>query len=122
MKIVEQKKMINRKTGIYVMTHKPFEVPEDSMYVPVHVGRRSWLAEHEGEKSILLTYTGDDSGENISDQNCYFSELTGMYWVWKNASADFVGICHYRRYLLNAKGFMFTEAEIRDILACRSVS
>ena len=108
--------MRKKKTQIYVMTHKPFDVPKDPVYLPIHVGRKNFLAEHEGENSPLLSYTGDDTGDNISAQNCYFSELTGMYWVWKNTDADYVGICHYRRYLLNERGFMFTEAEIQELL------
>lgn len=43
-------------------------------------------------------FTGDDSGDNISDKNKYYSELSGLYWVWKNNNADIVGSCHYRRY------------------------
>ena len=108
--------MSDRKTEIYVMTHKPFTVPSDPIYIPVHVGRRPWREGHPGENSKLLSYTGDDSGDNISDRNCYYSELTGMYWVWKNVSCDYVGICHYRRYLLNRQGFMFTSSEIEHIL------
>lgn len=134
---------------IYVMTHKAFLAPTDPMYVPVHVGRAPWRREHgvsdiqtdgtdSGEDAALLSYTGDDGGDSISEQNCYFSELTGLYWVWKNVrDIDYVGTCHYRRYLLNhagetgqvtsaetpdaersscAHGLMFTAAEIRSVL------
>lgn len=111
----EENQICNR-AAVYVMTHKPFPVPQDPMYIPVHVGRSQWLKEHSGEKSPLLSYVGDDTGDHISDKNCYYSELTGMYWVWKHAKADFVGTCHYRRYLLNEKGYMFTEAEIAAVL------
>lgn len=39
----------------------------------------------------------DDEGENISDKNPYYNELTGLYWVWKNTNHPYSGICHYRR-------------------------
>ena len=86
----------NQQTAIYVMTHKAFTPPPDPLYIPLHVG--------------------DDSGDNISDQNCYYSELTGMYWVWKNSHTKVVGTCHYRRYLLNEQGKLFTEAQILSLL------
>ena len=93
---------------IYTMTHKKFEVPPDPMYVPLQVGR----AVHED-----LGYTGDDTGDNISAKNCYYSELTGLYWVWKNVKdTDYVGVCHYRRYLINEKGKVFTKGELEQIL------
>ncbi len=89
---------------IFALTHKKFDVPKDTMYVPLQVGR----AEHED-----LGYIGDDTGDNISDLNCYYSELTGIYWVWKNVhDVDYVGVCHYRRYLLNEKDLVFTKDEI----------
>lgn len=93
---------------IFAMTHKPFSVPSDPMYVPLQVGR----ALHDD-----LGYIGDDTGDNISALNGYYSELTGVYWVWKNVTnADYVGICHYRRYLLNDAGFVFTKAELQSLL------
>lgn len=93
---------------IYTMTHKKFEVPADEMYVPLQVGR----AVHED-----LGYMGDDTGDNISAKNCYYSELTGLYWVWKNVKdADYVGVCHYRRYLINEKGKVFTKGELEQLL------
>ncbi len=39
----------------------------------------------------------DNVGDNISDKNRNYCELTATYWVWKNAAADYIGICHYRR-------------------------
>jgi len=99
-------------TRIYVMTHKKFEEPTDEMYIPVHVGRA--LHPYNEEMSA---YLGDDSGDNISVKNDLYSELTGLYWIWKNdCKSDVVGVCHYRRYLLNSSGLMFRENEIKLLL------
>lgn len=96
-------------TTIFAMTHKKFIPPTDKLYVPLQVGR-------EGKED--LGYLSDNTGDNISHKNQYYSELTGMYWVWKNYSdSDYVGICHYRRFLVNDAGRLFTEREIEDILS-----
>lgn len=68
-------------TRIYVMTHKQYTKPDDSLYRTLHVGRA--LSEDLG-------YEGDDTGEQISNKNRNYCELTGMYWIWKNVSCDIV--------------------------------
>lgn len=94
---------------IFTMTHKRFEVPDDPMYIPLHVG-------HINAKEDF-GYLGDDTGDNISAMNCYYAELSGVYWVWKNyQDADCVGICHYRRFLTSEEGYVFSEAEYERIL------
>ncbi|MCR5580063.1 MAG: DUF4422 domain-containing protein [Pseudobutyrivibrio sp.] len=93
---------------IFTITHKKFDIPTDSTYIPLQVG----AATHEH-----LGYLTDDTGDNISHLNCYYSELTGAYWVWKNVTdADIVGICHYRRFLLNDQELIFTAGEIGKLL------
>ncbi|SEI86937.1 protein of unknown function [Lachnospiraceae bacterium A10] len=95
-------------TKIYVCTHKKFNPPPDELYVPLQVGR---------ELQEDLGYLGDNTGDHISYANGYYSELTGLYWIWKNDTAsDIVGTCHYRRYLLNDRGAIFTEPEIQELL------
>ncbi|WP_288761146.1 DUF4422 domain-containing protein [uncultured Veillonella sp.] len=80
---------------ILVATHKPYWMPSDSVYMPIHVGR-------EGKTDI--GFTGDDTGDNISTKNPYFCELTGLYWAWKNLNCEYIGLCHYRRYFSTGKG------------------
>lgn len=42
---------------------------------------------------------GDDTGDNVSSMRRILNEFTVMYWAWKNSDADYMGLCHYRRFL-----------------------
>lgn len=74
---------------ILVAAHKKYWMPNDDVYLPIHVGR-------EGKTD--LGYIGDNTGDNISAKNANYCELTGLYWAWKNLKNDYIGLCHYRRY------------------------
>ena len=76
---------------VIVAAHKPYRMPQDSMYLPLQVGRA--LADQD------LGWQGDNTGDNISLKNPYYCELTGLYWAWKNLKADAIGLVHYRRFL-----------------------
>lgn len=75
---------------ILVAAHKAYRMPEDPMYLPLHVGK-------EG-KDLELGFVGDNTGENISEKNATFCELTGIYWARYNLEADYIGLAHYRRH------------------------
>ena len=51
----------------------------------------------------------DDEGDNISNKNKTYCELTAQYWAWKNMEADYYGFFHYRRY------FHLIQMRIRKI-------
>lgn len=42
----------------------------------------------------------DNSGDNISERNKQYCEMTASYWIWKNKHHGWKGIEHYRRHLL----------------------
>lgn len=95
--------------SIFTITHVPFTPPDDATYIPLQVG----CATHPD-----YGYLRDDTGDHISEKNPYYSELTGLYWIWKNcAQADYIGLCHYRRYFLNEAGMLMNEAEYLNILS-----
>lgn len=74
---------------ILVAAHKPYWMPDDDVYLPIQVGA-------VGKES--LGWQRDDEGDNISAKNPNYCELTALYWAWKNLDADYIGLCHYRRY------------------------
>lgn len=82
--------MAKKDIKILVATHKEYNMPEDKIYVPIHVGA-------EGKKDLGLLK--DNTGDNISIKNPNYCELTAMYWAWKNLKCDIIGLMHYRRYL-----------------------
>lgn len=63
---------------------------------PIEVG----AANRNLQKETGILY--DDTGDSISQENAYFGELTGLYWIWKNIrfdEKDIIGFCHYNKCL-----------------------
>ena len=92
----------NDEVNIFVLTHKKFDFPKkeiNDIYMPLLCNSEN-INEDWG-------YFKDSTGDNISNLNKYYAELTGQYWAWKNTDADIIGFCHYRRFF--AKNFLLKD-------------
>lgn len=105
---------INAEALIYVAKHHRDKMLSTSVesrpfYRTIQVGAAN--------TDIRVSTTIDCTGDNISSKNCDYSELTALYWVWRNminkeTNPDkYYGLCHYRRFL------MIDEAEIEKMAA-----
>ncbi len=69
------------------------ELVDNPLFVPIRCGA---VLDNRNDVTML----GDDTGKNISEKRMTFNEFTVLYWAWKNVSADYYGLCHYRRYMV----------------------
>lgn len=79
--------MKQNNVSIFIVSHKKYNFPKMEGYIPIQVGN--------GENLGILR---DNTGDNISNKNQNYCELTALYWIWKNYKSDIIGITHYRRY------------------------
>lgn len=97
---------------LLIASHKFYETPDDEIYMPIFVGSVN--------KNNIENFTRDDSGDNISEKNPYYCELTGLYWGWKNANFDFLGLVHYRRYFAGTLNFKINNKN-KKILCTKDI-
>lgn len=86
---------------IFSVFHKPYTIPEDTLYQPIQVGFGQTIINPNTNKAIIR----DNSGINISNKNKNYCELTALYWIWKNigiSKYDYIGLDHYRRHFTTA--------------------
>lgn len=94
---------MDRKVKIYIAAHKKANFPKEEIYIPIHVGA-------EGKED--LGYLKDNTGDNISNKNPNYCELTGTYWMLKNDDSDIIGLTHYRRYFFKK----WNSNKLEDVL------
>lgn len=58
--------------------------------------------ELDGGRDKFLVDVKHD-GDNIDYLNPWYCELTGLYYLWKNSDAYYVGLEHYRRFFSSAQ-------------------
>ena len=95
----------NISVKLLICYHKPDKLFKDEILTPIHVGRAPARAKGNPALPWLEeNMIGDDTGENISDKNYCYNELTATYWAYKNyeslGNPDYVGLMHYRRHFI----------------------
>lgn len=93
---------------IFTCCHKECPTINTNYIEPIHAGKAL--------SKLELNMVGDNTGENISERNPYWCELTVLYWMWKNVEADYYGLFHYRRYLSFSGNIgIFTKIDDEEI-------
>lgn len=81
---------VQMSAKVYVTYHKKAHIIRNSILEPIQVGKG---------KDILGCELRDNRGENISDRNNRYCEMTAAYWARQNAiDYDYIGLLHYRRF------------------------
>ncbi|WP_144585416.1 DUF4422 domain-containing protein [Campylobacter coli] len=99
------------KLKILVGYHNRAPLIKNNTYIPIHLGRalrtdfsKDGKLTGDDFRWLRENMIGDDTGENISQLNRYFNELTGIYWAWKNYDKlddpEYIGFVHYRRHFI----------------------
>lgn len=109
-----------KKTLMMVVTHKKVDIPKLEGYQAIIVGNKN------------ISFDGairDNTGDNISEKNRNYCELTAQYWVWKNFigehhSYEYIGLSHYRRFLGMDKynvNSALTQSKISELMKSADV-
>ena len=92
---------------IYMCCHREYDI-----LPPLCIPMQGGAALNPAVKGTLP----DSTGDSISPKNREYCELTVMYHAWKNDTADYFGLCHYRRF------FCFKERTRKPYLAKGSLT
>lgn len=82
---------------ILISYHEKHTLLKNEILTPIQTGCKKASQIYDG-----MLY--DDDGDNISDKNINYNELTAQYWAWKNyvklGNPDYIGFMHYRRLFI----------------------
>lgn len=101
---------IDKNLVIYMATHneKCNHILRDDFIIPIQVGKAL--------NDSCIEEVTDNTGNNISDKNKIYCELTALYWIWKNTNEEYVGLYHYRRQFNISKKEILKILEDADII------
>ena len=111
--------MENNNLDIFISTHTNFEVGVKNDSYKIMSCKN---IEFDTNLNVLYDNIEYNKKHNVVDSiiewDHFYSELTTMYWVWKNYEIkDYIGLCQYRRYF----GFFDDVPNMDEIFECFDV-
>ncbi len=108
---------------ILLSYHKKDHLFKDEILTPIHAGRanREPLSDTASEETKWLyeNMEGDNTGDNISEKNSLYNEMSTVYWAYKNydklGDPDYIGFMHYRRHFIFDETLEKGNYEAEDI-------
>lgn len=83
------------KNKMFVVTHKKID---NKVNLPGY----KYIQVNTAKNGDLGFEFNDATGDNISEKNDNFCELTALYWMWKNYQCSHIGLSHYRRFFYHS--------------------
>lgn len=93
-------------SGIVYVAKSAFDNPLRQSYKLKFYEKEIQVGAELTEKRVSPGVLTDNIGDNISDKNQQFCELTALYWIWKHAEEDYIGLVHYRRHFIMPDDWM----------------
>ena len=95
------------------------EIKEMTMWLTYHDDAQLQQYNLTEDETVRL-FKGNDmtvEGEHINYLNSFYSEMTTMYWVWKNYHKSiYVGFCHYRRRFTHMMELDKNECQVMEVI------
>lgn len=104
---------VDLKACIY-MAKSIYDKPLQSSYMSPFYERAIQVGAALTDDRLELGILTDSDGDNISSKNRQYCELTALYWIWRHAAEDVIGLSHYRRHFILPDYWL-------EIMACNNI-
>ncbi len=91
---------VKQFNAVVYMAKSVYDKPLQKSYICPNYEKAIQVGASLTSQRLTTGILTDCEGENISVKNRQYCELTALYWIWKHAKEDVIGLSHYRRHFI----------------------